>query len=113
MEKNTVVPIYLELWDTTTNSKSTTADDSANMTMQCSKDGAQHTAGAGAFALVTSSTGANIGIYKYTPTLAETNGNSLYFRPSTTTANLVLVIAGMYTQTTATQLLVTQALSLI
>jgi hypothetical protein len=98
MEKNTIVPIYVEVWNSTTNTRHN-LDDSANLSMQCSKDGAQCTAGAGAFAEVLSSAGAHVGLFKYTPTQTETNGDALYFLPSTTTANLVAVIAGMYTQT--------------
>ena len=98
MEKNTIVPIYLDLWDTTTNTYYITADDSANMSMQASKGGAQCTAGGGAFAEILSSAGAHIGLYKYTPTQTEMNDAALAFRATTTTANLVLRAHGFYTQ---------------
>jgi hypothetical protein len=99
MEKNVAVNIVFEVWDSSINSLYVAADDSANMSMQVGKDGAQMAAGAGAITANLLSTGARSGAYVYAATQAEMNANTIHFRPVSTTANLVCRGCVVYTQT--------------
>ncbi len=98
MEKNTIVVVYYEARNVVTGALLT--GDVANHTVEVSKDGGTFVASAGVKAEILRADGiTGSGVYKYTPTQAETNASAWELFMSSATTNVKLTRIGMYTQT--------------
>jgi len=92
--KNVSIVIYVRAWDTVNNAWKT--GDAANITMYTALDGGTPGAISGTVAEVDAT---NMpGVYKFTASAGELNGNSAMFSGKSSTANIVIVGQSVITE---------------